>query len=86
MVVEKVPKRVLKGVVVADKSDKTVTVSVERRMQHARYCKIITKTKKYAAHDQENRFKEGDVVMIRESRPLSKRKHWVVLYEGESEV
>lgn len=67
------------GVVVSDKMDKTVVVAVERRMAHPLYGKQIKKTKKFHAHDEENRCKVGDVVRIRESRPLSKLKRWVVV-------
>lgn len=67
------------GVVVSDKMDKTVVVAVERKMSHPLYGKQIKKTKKFHAHDEENRCKVGDVVKIRESRPLSKLKRWVVV-------
>ncbi len=73
------PKRVLQGVVVSDKADKTVIVRVERRVMHPVYKKFITRSKKYAAHDENNTFKAGDLVRIEESRPISKRKCWVVL-------
>jgi small subunit ribosomal protein S17 len=72
-------KRVLQGVVVSDACDKTVIVKVERRVMHPVYKKFITHSKKYAAHDEENRWHNGDAVRIEESRPLSKRKHWIVL-------
>ncbi|HEX4184530.1 MAG TPA: 30S ribosomal protein S17 [Stellaceae bacterium] len=72
-------KRVLQGIVVSDACDKTVTVRVERRVMHPVYKKFITHSKKYAAHDEHNRFHAGDAVQIEESRPISKRKHWVVL-------
>jgi small subunit ribosomal protein S17 len=77
------PKRVLQGVVVSDKADKTVTVRVERRVMHPLYKKVIRRSKKYAAHDPENRFRQGDTVRIRECRPISKSKTWEVLAEGE---
>jgi len=73
------PKRILQGVVVSDASDKTVIVRVERRVIHPVYKKFISRAKKYAAHDADNRYRAGDTVRIEESRPLSKRKHWVVL-------
>jgi small subunit ribosomal protein S17 len=73
------PKRVLQGVVVSDACDKTVIVRVERRVMHPVYKKFITRSKKYAAHDENNTFKAGDVVRIEESRPISKRKRWIVL-------
>jgi small subunit ribosomal protein S17 len=76
------PKRVLQGVVVSDACDKTVIVRVERRVMHPVYKKFITRSKKYAAHDEENRFKAGETVRIEESRPISKRKRWIVLTEG----
>ena len=72
-------KRVLQGVVVSDACDKTVIVRVERRVMHPVYKKFITHSKKYAAHDEDNRWHAGDAVRIEESRPISKRKHWVVL-------
>jgi small subunit ribosomal protein S17 len=75
-------KRVLQGVVVSDKSDKTVIVTVERRVMHPVYKKFVTKSKKYAAHDEANAHKIGDVVRIEESRPISKRKRWIVIGEA----
>ncbi len=72
-------KRVLQGIVVSDAGDKTVIVKVERRVMHPVYKKFITHSKKYAAHDEANRWHIGDAVRIEESRPISKRKHWVVL-------
>lgn len=75
------PKRILQGVVVSDKCDKTITVKVSRRVTHERYKKIITVSKKYAAHDEKNQFKIGDTVKIIECRPISKSKSWEVLYE-----
>ncbi len=72
-------RRVLQGVVVSDACDKTVIVRVERRVMHPIYKKFITHSKKYAAHDEHNRWHTGDLVRIEESRPISKRKHWVVL-------
>ena len=76
------PKRVLQGVVVSDACDKTVVVRVERRVMHPVYKKFITRSKKYAAHDETNAHKTGDVVRIEESRPISKRKRWVVLADS----
>ncbi|MCE3005989.1 MAG: 30S ribosomal protein S17 [Alphaproteobacteria bacterium] len=73
------PKRVLQGVVVSDKSAKTVTVKVERKIRHPLYNKIIRHSKKYAAHDETNACKIGDTVRIVESKPLSKTKRWAVL-------
>jgi small subunit ribosomal protein S17 len=76
------PKRILQGVVVSDKSDKTVIVHVERRVMHPVYKKFVTRSKKYAAHDETNAHKVGETVRIEESRPISKRKRWVVLDEA----
>ncbi|MBV9860379.1 MAG: 30S ribosomal protein S17 [Alphaproteobacteria bacterium] len=73
------PKRILQGVVVSDACDKTVIVRVERRVMHPVYKKFVRRSKKYAAHDAENSYRTGDLVQIEESRPLSKRKCWVVL-------
>ena len=73
------PKRVLTGRVVSDKMDKTVTVLVERRVMHPLYKKFIRRSKKYAAHDEANLCKEGDVVRIEECRPISARKTWQVI-------
>jgi small subunit ribosomal protein S17 len=73
------PKRILQGVVVSDKMDKTVTVKVERRFKHPLYKKYIRRSKKYAAHDENNVVKIGEVVKIRECRPISKRKTWEVV-------
>lgn len=70
-------KRTLVGKVVSDKRAKTVTVLVERRVKHALYGKIVVKSSKYHAHDENNEFKLGDVIEIAESRPLSKTKNWV---------
>lgn len=72
------PKRVLQGIVISSKTDKTVTVKVERKFKHPIYKKFIKVSKKYAAHDPNNRFREGDKVNIIESRPISKTKTWVV--------
>ena len=73
------PKRVLSGVVVSSKSDKTITVNVTRRVKHKLYKKIIRQTKKYHAHDENNEFSIGDTVSIIESKPISKLKKWIVL-------
>ena len=64
------------GLVVSNKMDKTITVAIERRMQHPLYKKVIRRTRKFYAHDEENVCNEGDLVRIRESRPLSKSKRW----------
>jgi small subunit ribosomal protein S17 len=71
-------KRTLTGRVVSDKMQKTVTVLVERRVKHALYGKIITLSKKYHAHDENGEYKEGDVVVIEECRPLARTKSWRV--------
>jgi len=76
-------RRVLQGVVVSDACDKTVVVRVERRVMHPIYKKFITHSKKYVAHDEQNRWHVGDVIRIEESRPISKRKRWVVLGSPE---
>jgi small subunit ribosomal protein S17 len=73
------PKRVLQGVVVSDKNDKTVVVRVERRFTHPVLKKTIRQSKKYHAHDETNKHKVGDLVAIEESKPISKNKRWVVL-------
>ncbi len=77
------PKRVLKGVVVSDKADKTISVRVERRIMHPLYKKFIRRSKKYSAHDPENSCKIGDMVRIQECRPISKSKRWELLADGE---
>jgi small subunit ribosomal protein S17 len=73
------PRRVLTGRVVSDKTDKTVTVLVERRVMHPLYKKFIRRSKRYAAHDEANLCKEGDLVSIEECRPISKTKSWLVV-------
>ena len=73
------PKRILIGTVVSDKTDKTVTVKVERKVKHPLYGKIIRRSKKYHAHDEANEYKAGDTVRIEETRPISKTKTWRVL-------
>ena len=70
-------KRTLVGKVVSDKREKTVTVLIERRVKHELYGKIVGKSSKYHAHDENNEFNTGDVIEITESRPLSKTKNWV---------
>ena len=76
------PKRILQGVVVSDKNDKTVVVEVERRFTHPLLKKTVRRSKKYHAHDESNAHKVGDVVWIQEGRPMSKLKRWVVLEGG----
>ena len=73
------PRRVLSGRVTSDKMDKTVTVLVNRRVIHPLYKKFISRSKKYAAHDELNQCKVGDVVRIEECRPISKRKSWLLV-------
>jgi small subunit ribosomal protein S17 len=73
------PKRILQGVVVSDKTDKTVVVKVERRFTHPVLKKTVRRTKNYQAHDAANQYKVGDLVSIEESKPISKTKRWVVL-------
>ncbi len=70
--------RTLIGKVVSDKRSKTITVLIERRTKHELYGKIVAKTSKYHAHDENDEYKMGDVVEIAESRPISKTKSWVV--------
>jgi len=76
------PKRILQGTVVGDKADKTISVLVERRIKHPLYKKTIRRSKRYAAHDEQNKVKTGDVVRIEECRPISKTKTWQVVYEA----
>ena len=76
------PRRVLQGTVTSDKADKTVTVLVERRVMHPVYKKYITKSKKYAAHDETNACKSGDFISIIECAPISKRKRWTVVQDA----
>ena len=75
------PKRVMQGVVVSDKGNKTIIVRVERRMMHPVYKKFIRRSKKFAAHDENNASKIGDVVRIRECAPISKTKKWELVQE-----
>jgi small subunit ribosomal protein S17 len=73
------PKRVLTGVIVSDKTDKTVVVNVERKVKHPLYGKIIRRSKKYHAHDEGNEYKAGETVRIEETAPISKLKTWKVI-------
>jgi small subunit ribosomal protein S17 len=73
------PKRILNGVVVSDKNDKTIVVEVERRFTHPLLKKTVRRSKKYQAHDEDNTFKVGDKVRIEESAPISRHKRWVAL-------
>ncbi len=78
------PKRVLQGVVVSDKQDKTVVVKVERRFTHPVLKKTVRRSKKYHAHDENNSAKVGDVVFIQESRPYSKLKTWELVADARA--
>jgi small subunit ribosomal protein S17 len=73
------PKRVMTGTVVSDKTDKTVVVLVERRVKHPLYGKIIKRSKKYHAHDETNEVRTGETVRIEETKPISKLKTWTVV-------
>jgi small subunit ribosomal protein S17 len=73
------PKRVLTGMIVSDKTDKTVVVNVERKVKHPLYGKIIRRSKKYHAHDEGNEYREGETVRIEETAPISKLKTWKVI-------
>ena len=75
------PKRILQGTVVSDKTDKTIVVKVERRLTDPMMKKTVRKSKRYHAHDENNQFKTGDSVRIQECRPISKLKTWVALAE-----
>ncbi len=72
------PKRILRGVVISNKADKTVTVLVKRKVMHPVYKKYINKSKKYSAHDENNKCEIGQAVSIIENRPISKTKTWVI--------
>jgi small subunit ribosomal protein S17 len=76
------PKRILTGTVTSDKNDQTVTVLVERRFTHPMMKKTVRRSKKYRAHDAENKYKTGDTVRIVECAPVSKNKRWAVMAEG----
>ena len=76
-------KKILKGKVISDKSNKTIVVLVERKYQHPFFKKIVTSKKKYHAHDEKNKFKIGDTVHIEESKPYSKYKQFKVLEESK---
>ena len=73
------PKRIMQGVVVGDKMEKTIVVNVERVFPHPLYKKFIKRSKRYHVHDEDNQFKTGDIVNIQECRPLSKTKRWEVI-------
>ena len=77
------PKRILTGTVVSSNTNKTIVVKVTRRVQHKLYKKIISQSKKYHAHDENNFFKVGDIVKIVESKPISKLKSWTVVNDNQ---
>ena len=78
--------RQLTGIVISDKADKTITVKVERKVKHPTYSKIMKRSTKVHAHDEENMAKVGDVVTVQECRPYSKSKTWKLLSEAQSVV
>jgi small subunit ribosomal protein S17 len=79
------PKRILQGTVVSDKTDKTIVVEVERRYTHPLYKKVVRRSKKYHAHDETNSAKVGDRVRIQETAPISKTKRWRLVEAAQSE-
>ena len=80
------PKRILTGTVVSSGSNKTIIVKVTRRVKHKLYKKIISQSKKYHAHDENNFFKVGDIVKIIESKPISKLKTWMVINDNQENL
>ncbi|MDB4860702.1 30S ribosomal protein S17 [Alphaproteobacteria bacterium] len=80
------PKRILTGTVVSSNTNKTIVVKVTRRVQHKLYKKIISQSKKYHAHDENNSFKVGDIVKIIESKPISKLKSWTVISDNQEKI
>jgi small subunit ribosomal protein S17 len=78
------PRRILQGTVVSDKNDKTVIVRVDRQVMHPLYKKYIRRSKRYAAHDEANNARIGDVVRIVECRPLSRTKRWQIVGDAEA--
>jgi len=80
------PKRILTGTVVSSNADKTIVVKVTRRVKHKLYKKIISLSKKYHAHDENNKFKVGDSVRIIESKPISKLKSWIVMSDTQENI
>ena len=78
------PKRILQGKVVSNKADKTVVVLVERRFKHPLLGKVVKKSKKYMAHDENNAAQVGDTVQLQECRPLSKNKTWTLITAGDA--
>ena len=79
------PKRILQGVVVSDKQEKTVVVKVERRFTHPLLKKTVRRSKNYHAHDENKTYKVGDTVSIEESKPISKLKRWTVVIDTSSQ-
>ena len=73
------PKRILRGIVVSDKANKTITVRVNRKVKHPVYKKYINRSKKYSVHDENNKYKLGEIVSIQENKPISKTKRWIVI-------
>ena len=73
------PKRILRGIVVSDKADKTITVRVNRKVKHPVYKKYINRSKKYSVHDENNKYRLGEIVSIQENKPISKTKRWIVI-------
>ena len=80
------PKRILTGTVVSSNTNKTIVVKVTRRVQHKLYKKIISQSKRYHAHDENNSFKVGDIVKIIESKPISKLKSWTVVNDNQEKI
>tara|TARA_B100001113_G_C21023922_1_gene584791 strand:- start:317 stop:562 length:246 start_codon:yes stop_codon:yes gene_type:complete len=80
------PKRILTGTVVSSNTNKTIVVKVTRRVQHKLYKKIISQSKKYHVHDENNFFKVGDIVKIIESKPISKLKSWTVINDNQEKI
>ena len=80
------PKRILTGTVVSSNTNKTIVVKVTRRVQHKLYKKIISQSKKYHAHDENNSFKVGDIVKIIESKPISKLTSWSVVNDNQEKI
>ena len=80
------PKRILSGTVISSNSNKTIVVKVTRRVQHKLYKKIISQSKRYHAHDENNFFKVGDIVKIIESKPISKLKSWTVINDNQEKI
>ena len=80
------PKRILTGTVVSSNTNKTIVVKVTRRIKHKLYKKIISQSKKYHAHDENNTYKIGDIVKIIESKPISKLKSWIVMNDSQENI